>query len=125
MLGPGRPLGWLVGLLAGAVLLVNNHRDVEADARVGRRTLAIMAGPAATTWIYAGMMLIPFALLLPIAQALPRGHVWPALIALPLTAVVIYQFAHEPPSRGFNRILVRTVQHQFLFGSLLSLGAAL
>ena len=50
--------GLALGLLAGAVLLVNNFRDVEADARVGRRTLAIMAGPRGTAWIYAGMMLL-------------------------------------------------------------------
>jgi 1,4-dihydroxy-2-naphthoate octaprenyltransferase len=37
--------GLAVGLLTGAVLLVNNFRDAEADARVGRRTLAIVAGP--------------------------------------------------------------------------------
>lgn len=29
--------GLAMGFLTGAVLLVNNHRDVEADARVGRR----------------------------------------------------------------------------------------
>src|SRR5262245_25427724 len=37
--------GLAVGCLTGAVLLVNNHRDAEADARVGRRTLAIVTGP--------------------------------------------------------------------------------
>ena len=45
--------GVAVGCLTGAVLLVNNHRDTAADARVGRRTLAIVAGPLVTTWIYA------------------------------------------------------------------------
>ena len=49
--------------MTGAVLLVNNFRDVEADARVGRRTLAIVAGPHGTAWIYAGLMLLPFVLL--------------------------------------------------------------
>ena len=39
--------GLALGLMTGAVLLVNNFRDRAADARVGRRTLAIMAGPAA------------------------------------------------------------------------------
>jgi 1,4-dihydroxy-2-naphthoate polyprenyltransferase len=115
--------GLALGLLTGAVLLVNNHRDTEADARVGRRTLAIMAGPAATTWIYAVLMLAPFALLRPIGQALPSGHAWPALVALPLAGVAIYRFAREPQGRGFNRILVLTVQIQTLFSLLLALGA--
>jgi 1,4-dihydroxy-2-naphthoate octaprenyltransferase len=117
--------GLAVGCLTGAVLLVNNHRDAEADARVGRRTLAIVAGPVVTSWTYAALMLIPFALLLPIAQALPRGQVWPALIALPWAGLLIHRFAREPRGRGFNRILVQTVQCQLLFSLLLSLGLLL
>ena len=39
-LGPAvMEAGFALGLLAGAVLLVNNFRDAEADARVGRKTL--------------------------------------------------------------------------------------
>jgi 1,4-dihydroxy-2-naphthoate octaprenyltransferase len=117
--------GLALGLLTGAVLLVNNYRDVEADARVGRRTLAIVAGPQGTAWIYAGLMLLPFALLPLIGRALPHGHVWPALITLPLTLALIYRFMGEPRGRGFNRILVWTVQIQFLFGLLLSVGLLL
>jgi 1,4-dihydroxy-2-naphthoate octaprenyltransferase len=117
--------GLAVGCLTGAVLLINNHRDAEADARVGRRTLAIVTGPTVTSWIYAALMLIPFALLLPIAQALPRGQVWPALIALPLAGILIHRFAREPRGRGFNPILVQTVKVQLLFSLLLSLGLVL
>ncbi len=81
-LGPAAvEAGLAVGLLTAAVLLVNNHRDAKADARVGRRTLAIIAGPMATSWIYAALMLAPFALLFPIGHSLPRGQAWPALVA--------------------------------------------
>jgi 1,4-dihydroxy-2-naphthoate octaprenyltransferase len=117
--------GLALGLLTAAVLLVNNHRDAEADARVGRWTLAIVAGPAATGWIYAGLMLLPFALLLPIGHALPRGHVWPALIAMPPALALIHRFIHVPRGRQFNRVLVQTVQVQSLFSLLLALGLVL
>ena len=117
--------GLALGLLAAAVLLINNHRDVEADMRIGRSTLAIVAGPRRTVWVYTGLMLLPFALLAPIAHALPRGHVWPALMALPVALALIYRFIHEPRGRGFNRILVWTAQLQLLFGLLLSLGLVL
>jgi 1,4-dihydroxy-2-naphthoate polyprenyltransferase len=117
--------GLALGLLSGAVMLVNNYRDAEADARVGRRTLAIIAGPRATVWIYAGFMLIPFALLSLIGQGLPRGHVWPAFAAMPFAAMLIYRFAQEPRGPGFNRILVQTVQAQILFALLLSVGLVL
>jgi 1,4-dihydroxy-2-naphthoate polyprenyltransferase len=114
--------GLAVGLFTGAVLLVNNHRDAEADARVGRRTLAIMVGPMVTNWIYAALMLAPFGLLVPIGTAVPRGRVWPALILLPLVGVLINKFVRQPRGRGFNKILVQTVEIQSLFSLLLSLG---
>lgn len=122
---PAVTAGVAIGLLAGAVLLVNNYRDTQADARVGRRTLAIVAGPYLTTWIYAGLMLLPFSLPFWIGHALPYSHVWLVLIALPLTLALIYRFIHEPPGQGFNRILIQTVQIQFLFGLLLCLGLVL
>jgi hypothetical protein len=61
------------------------------------------------------MMLLPFALLEPIGRALPHRHVWLALLALPPTLALIYRFVREPPGRGFNRIMVWTVQIQVLF----------
>jgi len=117
--------GLALGLLTGAVLLVNNIRDVEADARVGRRTLAIVAGRKGTNWIYGAMLLMPFALLLPLGRALPDRHVWLALIALPPAVALIYFFLREPPGRGFNRILLQTVRIQLLFSLLLGIGLIL
>jgi len=122
---PSLAAGLALGLLTGAVLLVNNFRDVEADTRVGRRTLAIVAGPQGTAYIFAGLMLLPYALLPLIGRALPHGHVWPALITLPLALALIYRFMLEPSGRGLNRILVWTVQIQLLFSLLLSAGLVL
>ena len=104
------------------MLLVNNYRDAEADARVGRRTLAIIAGPHVTFFVYAALMLVPFALLPLIGQGLPRGHIWPALAALPFALVLTWRFTQEPRGRGFNRILVQTVRTQVLFALLLGIG---
>jgi 1,4-dihydroxy-2-naphthoate polyprenyltransferase len=118
-------VGLALGFLTGAVLLVNNQRDVEADARVGRHTLALVAGPVLTNWIYAGMMLVPFGLLLPIGDALPSGSAWPALISLPLVGVLINRFIHQSRGRGLNQILLHTVQIQLLFSLLLCVGLVL
>jgi 1,4-dihydroxy-2-naphthoate octaprenyltransferase len=117
--------GLAVGSLTAAVLLVNNYRDVEEDARVGRRTLPIAVGPHLTVWIYAGLMLLPFALLPAIAHLLARGYIWPAVIALPFAIALINLFAHKSPGPIFNRILAQTVKLQLLFSGLLSLGLAL
>ena len=69
----------------------------------GEGHLAIVAGPYGTNWVYAALMLTPFALLLPIGHALARGYVWLALIPLPLAGVLINRFVREPRGRGFNR----------------------
>jgi len=117
--------GLALGSLTAAVLLVNNRRDLEADARVGRRTLAIIAGPFITKGIYAALVLAPFGLLFPIGHALVRGYAWPAFGVLPLAALLINRFIHEPPGHGLNRILMQTVLLQTLFSLLLSAGLLL
>ena len=122
---PAAEAGLAIGSLVAAVLLVNNHRDVVADARVGRRTLPIVVGSALTIAIFAVMMLLPFALLPLIDRVLPHGQVWPALLTLPFALFVIYQFAREPRGPVFNRILVQTVQVQLAFSLLLSIGLML
>ena len=45
-----------VGLLASAILVVNNVRDLETDRRAGKRTLAVRLGRARTRWLYAAML---------------------------------------------------------------------
>jgi len=117
--------GLALGLLTAAVLLVNNRRDLEADARVGRRTLAIVAGSVMTKGFYAALVLVPFGLLLPIGHALARGHAWPAFAVFPLAMLLINRFVHEPPGHGLNGILMQTVLLQTLFSLLLSAGLLL
>src|SRR5438445_9937449 len=45
-----------VGLLASAILVVNNIRDIETDRRSGKRTLAVRLGRARTRALYAAML---------------------------------------------------------------------
>lgn len=49
------------GLLACAVLLANNLRDIEQDARVGKRTLSVLIGRRATQVLYTVLVLGAFA----------------------------------------------------------------
>ena len=114
--------GLMLGVLAGAVLLVNNHRDAAEDLRVGRRTLAILAGPHWTAAIYATLVLSPFALLPLLASAVAHGAISLPLLVSPLALALARDFANEPRGRGFNLILVRTVQLQVLFSALLCVG---
>src|SRR5690606_32150876 len=50
-----------VGLLAVAVLLANNTRDIPTDRLAGKRTLSVMIGDRASRILYVLCALLPFA----------------------------------------------------------------
>lgn len=52
-----------LGLLATAILVANNLRDREGDARANKRTLVVRFGERFGRWEYALCVLLPFALL--------------------------------------------------------------
>lgn len=47
-----------VGLLATALLVTNNLRDIPTDREAGKNTLAVRLGDARTRWLYAGMLVV-------------------------------------------------------------------
>ena len=49
-----------VGLLASAILVVNNVRDLDTDRRAGKRTLAVRLGRERTRGLYAAMLALAF-----------------------------------------------------------------
>ncbi|MCW2285957.1 1,4-dihydroxy-2-naphthoate octaprenyltransferase [Rhodoblastus acidophilus] len=115
--------GLAVGLFAAGVLMVNNFRDAAGDARVGRRTLAIVAGPRLSRWLFAAMMFSPFVLLAPLVRAAAHAPLLLALGALPLAFLQVRRLFREQPGPGLNAVLARTAQTQALFSLLLSVGA--
>jgi 1,4-dihydroxy-2-naphthoate octaprenyltransferase len=62
--GTVNPEAWLsavaIGLIACAVLMVNNIRDREQDALAGKRTLAVRFGDRASRIVFAVFLLLPF-----------------------------------------------------------------
>ncbi len=67
-----------VGLLATALLVTNNLRDIPTDRESGKRTLAVRLGEQRTRWTYVGMLAVAATLIVVVAI----GWRWPAILGL-------------------------------------------
>ena len=115
----------MLGLLAAAVIVVNNTRDREGDARAGKLTLAVRLGMRGCRVEYGLLLLAPFALLWPLNEALQHG--WRGglpLLLLPWALALIVRFVRQTPGPGYNLLLGDTARFQLIF-SLLLAGASL
>ena len=114
-----------VGLLAAAILVVNNVRDLETDRRAGKRTLAVRLGRARARGLYAAMLYAAFACaLLPWLLGSEELSAWLALalLALPLAVPVVRIVRNRTDGPSLNGALARTGMLQLVFCALLSAG---
>lgn len=112
-----------VGLLASAILVVNNVRDLETDRRAGKRTLAVRLGRSRTRTLYTGMLLGAFALA-PLPWLLGSMTAWLLLpwLALPLAVGLIRIVRERVDGPSLNAALAKTGMLQLCFCVLLSAG---
>lgn len=108
--------GVAIGCYAAAVLLVNNVRDMVADLRAGRRTLAGILGVRAARQLYGLLVLMPFVILATAWGLTALGLAW---LGLPLCLWLTVLFARLPVGPGMNAQLGRTALAQVLVGALL------
>jgi len=112
-----------VGLLATALLVTNNLRDIPSDTSAGKRTLAVRLGETWTRLLYLGCLLGAF-LLVPII-ALAQPFALAALAAAPLARGPAKAVASGAAGRQLVPALVATGKLQLVFGALLALGIAI
>jgi 1,4-dihydroxy-2-naphthoate polyprenyltransferase len=111
-----------VGLLATALLVVNNLRDIETDRRAGKNTLAVRTGAVVTRWFYTACVVGAFALVAVIA-------LWRPLALITLAAVVpafppVRRVLGGAEGRDLITALAGTGMLQLAFGVLLAVGIA-
>ena len=111
-----------VGLLASAILVVNNVRDIDTDRRAGKRTLAVRLGRERTRALYTAMVTGAFASA-PLLWALGMSP-WLLLswAVTPLAVGVVRTVSRRVDGPALNGALARTGALQMLFCVLLSAG---
>jgi 1,4-dihydroxy-2-naphthoate polyprenyltransferase len=124
-----RSLAWLpvaaavpVGLLACALLAINNLRDIPTDSQTGKRTLAVVLGDRRTRALYVGCILVPFCVAAALAPVKPLALL--ALAALPFALPPVRGVLQGATGRGLIVALGQTGRLQLAFGLLLTLGLA-
>ncbi len=112
-----------VGLLASAILVVNNVRDLETDRRAGKRTLAVRLGRPRTRALYAGMVGVAF-LTAPLPWVLGSMTAWLLLpwASIPLALRLVRVVRERTDGPALNGALAGTGALQLLFCLLFSAG---
>jgi 1,4-dihydroxy-2-naphthoate octaprenyltransferase len=112
-----------LGALAASALAVNNHRDIEHDRSVGRRTFPVVFGAGTSQAMFSASLFGAFALLAPIAWQEGSLLLLAPLLLLPAAVRLHRDFVACPPGAAFNAILVRTFKLELGFAALLAAGA--
>ncbi len=112
-----------VGLLAAAILVVNNVRDMDTDKRAGKRTSAVRLGRERARTLFGLMLYVPY-LVAPLPWLL--GDLSPWLLAswltLPLAVRLTRTVRTHADGPTLNEALAQTGMLQLAFCVLLSAG---
>ena len=123
-------LSWLAlaasvpaGLLACALLMVNNLRDIGTDTVAGKRTLAVMLGDARSRQGYVLTLLVPFGIAALLAFFRPFTLL--TALALPLARLPIRSVRAGASGPALIRALGQTGRLQLAFGIAFTIGLAI
>jgi 1,4-dihydroxy-2-naphthoate octaprenyltransferase len=114
-----------IGGLAAAALAVNNHRDIDHDRRVGRRTFAVTFGQAGSCRLFSLLLLAAFLLVPGMAWLAGSPAPLLPLLLLPPAWRLRQDFVHGPRGLALNAVLFRTFRLELWFAALLAAGALL
>ncbi len=114
-----------VGLLATALLVINNLRDIPGDTAVGKRTLAVRLGDQRTRVLYVVLVAGAFVFVPIVAGAGSRPAGALAFFALLLARRPVTRVLEGARGRELIPVLADTGRVQLVFGVLFAAGLAI
>jgi len=111
------------GLLACALLMVNNLRDIRTDTVAGKRTLAVLLGDARSRMVYVLTLILPFGCAALLAFFRPLTLI--TLLALPLARIPIRSVRAGATGPALVKTLGQTGRLQLAFGIAFTIGLAI
>ncbi|MFX0560393.1 1,4-dihydroxy-2-naphthoate polyprenyltransferase [Tepidibacillus infernus] len=111
-----------IGLLATAILVVNNFRDIEQDRVAGKKTLAVRFGKKRTQLYY--FLLLGLTYVVPVIMwlsGLVTYWILLVLLSLPLCFSLVKDILHKKGT-ALNETLAGTGKLELLYGILFSIG---
>ena len=109
-----------VGLLAVALLITNNLRDIPGDSATGKRTLAVRMGDKPTRALYVVVMLLAIFCLPYLSLLRPAALL--ALLATPFAIQPIRLVVKGAAGKELIPVLSATGKFQMVYGLLLCCG---
>ena len=111
------------GLLACALLMVNNLRDIRTDTVAGKRTLAVMLGDARSRVAYVLTLLVPFGVAALLAFFRPLTLI--VALVLPLARPPVRAVRAGASGPALIKTLGQTGRLQLAFGIVFTIGLAI
>ena len=111
-----------VGLLATALLVINNLRDIPGDTESGKRTLAVRIGDKRTRGLYVTMLVAAFVTVPVVAGGFDRAPAVLAMVGVVLARTPVVKVLEGARGPQLIAVLGATVRVQLVAGSLLALG---
>lgn len=116
----------ICGLLIDTLLVVNNYRDREADARSGKRTVIVRFGEPFGRYLYLALGVAAAVLCVWfVGEHAPWAAILPPIIYLPLHFRTWQKMVKIHSGKKLNSILGETSRNMLFMGILLSLGLIL
>ena len=117
------PAAVAVGLIACALLVVNNLRDIPGDTVAGKRTLAVRLGDDGTRWFYVVLVALTFCGVAVCAVERPWALL--GLVGVPVAIRPVRVVLGGAVGPALIPVLVATGKVQLAFGAGLGVGLAL